>query len=68
MVEPERVKALKSLLRTGERILVLDGAMGTSIQDMGLGPDDFGGVDYEGCNEYLCINKASGVRGFPSKN
>jgi len=57
MAEPERVKALKSLLRTRERILVLDGAMGTSIQDAGLGPDDFGGIDYEGCNEYLCVTR-----------
>jgi 5-methyltetrahydrofolate--homocysteine methyltransferase len=55
MVEPERVKALKSLLQTRQRILVLDGAMGTSIQAVELGPDDFGGIDYEGCNEYLCI-------------
>jgi 5-methyltetrahydrofolate--homocysteine methyltransferase len=57
MIEPKRVKALKSSLRTGKRVLILDGAMGTAIQAVGLGPDDFGGLDYEGCNEYLCITR-----------
>jgi 5-methyltetrahydrofolate--homocysteine methyltransferase len=57
MVEPKRVTTLKSLLRTGKRILLLDGAMGTSIQESGLGPDDFGGVNFEGCNEYLCVTR-----------
>ncbi|MBW3658269.1 MAG: methionine synthase [Actinobacteria bacterium] len=36
-----------------ERVLVFDGAMGTSIQDRDLGPDDFGGPELEGCNEVL---------------
>ncbi|WP_042346781.1 methionine synthase [Bacillus massiliigorillae] len=36
-----------------ERILVLDGAMGTMIQDANLTAADFGGEEYEGCNEYL---------------
>lgn len=40
-----------------KKILVLDGAMGTAIQDKNLGPDDFGGVDLEGCNEYLVITR-----------
>jgi 5-methyltetrahydrofolate--homocysteine methyltransferase len=57
MVEPKRVKELKSLIQARDRILVVDGAMGTSIQSMGLIPDDFGGVDYEGCNEYLCVTR-----------
>ncbi|MCP3029228.1 methionine synthase [Halobacillus sp. A5] len=35
------------------RILVLDGAMGTMLQDADLSPDDFGGELYDGCNEYL---------------
>jgi 5-methyltetrahydrofolate--homocysteine methyltransferase len=33
------------------RVIVLDGAMGTSIQARGLSADDFGGLD--GCNEVL---------------
>ncbi len=51
----ERIEALKSALR--ERILVLDGAMGTAIQSFDLGPDDFGGLDYEGCNEHLVLTR-----------
>ncbi len=31
--------------------------MGTSIQGRDLGPEDFGGVDYEGCNEYLTLTR-----------
>ena len=51
----ERVNELKTLLR--QRILVTDGAMGTQIQARELGPDDFGGAEYEGCNEYLNITR-----------
>ncbi|MFN2556583.1 MAG: methionine synthase, partial [Nitriliruptorales bacterium] len=36
-----------------ERVVVFDGAMGTSIQERELGPDDFGGPELEGCNEVL---------------
>ncbi|QHT45257.1 methionine synthase [Bacillus sp. SB49] len=36
-----------------KRILILDGAMGTMIQDADLSAEDFGGEAYEGCNEYL---------------
>ena len=34
-----------------------DGAMGTSIQDLGLSSDDFGDPEYDGCNEYLVITR-----------
>ena len=40
-----------------QRILVLDGAMGTMIQGAGLAADDFGGAQYEGCNEYLNLTR-----------
>jgi 5-methyltetrahydrofolate--homocysteine methyltransferase len=36
-----------------ERVVVYDGATGTWLQTAGLGPDDFGGPDLEGCNEVL---------------
>lgn len=36
-----------------ERILLLDGAMGTMIQQADLTAEDFGGEEFEGCNEYL---------------
>ena len=29
--------------------------MGTSIQAQDLSPEDFGGLAYEGCNEYLVL-------------
>ena len=57
MNENNRINELKSLLQPGGRILVMDGAMGTAIQGKDLGPDDFGGPEYEGCNEYLIITR-----------
>ncbi len=51
----ERINALKSLI--ADRILIMDGAMGTQIQARNLGPEDFGGEEYEGCNEYLNITR-----------
>ncbi|MCI0847646.1 MAG: methionine synthase [Chloroflexi bacterium] len=50
-----RIDELKSAL--AQRLLVMDGAMGTAIQDRDLGPDDFGGPEYEGCNEYLTLTR-----------
>ena len=38
-----------------EKILIMDGAMGTMLQEANLSAKDFGGEDYEGCNEYLNI-------------
>ncbi|MBU8907219.1 methionine synthase [Desertibacillus haloalkaliphilus] len=38
-----------------KKILVLDGAMGTMLQQADLSPVDFGGEEYDGCNEYLNI-------------
>jgi len=52
--------ALESAIR--ERILVLDGAMGTAIQNLDLGPDDFGGEDLEGCNEHLVLTRPDAIR------
>ncbi|MDQ1909251.1 methionine synthase [Paenibacillus sp. GD4] len=40
-----------------KKILILDGAMGTMIQQENLTAEDFGGEDLEGCNEYLCITR-----------
>src|SRR6266852_1210265 len=45
-----------------QRILVLDGAMGTMIQAAGLGAQDFGGAQYEGCNEYLNLTRPDVIR------
>src|SRR5512143_2120061 len=40
-----------------ERILVLDGAMGTAIQALDLHAEDFGGGELEGCNEHLVLTR-----------
>ncbi|MDD5285069.1 MAG: methionine synthase [Desulfuromonadaceae bacterium] len=45
------------LAALSERILVIDGAMGTQLQDRNLTADDFGGPEYEGCNEYLVMTR-----------
>jgi len=47
----ESGKALRDLL--SQRILVLDGAMGTMLQQRQLSAQDFGGTALEGCNENL---------------
>ncbi|MFJ7935216.1 methionine synthase [Sporosarcina sp. NPDC096371] len=40
-----------------KRILIMDGAMGTMLQNANLSPEDFGGEEYDGCNEYLNITR-----------
>jgi 5-methyltetrahydrofolate--homocysteine methyltransferase len=47
----ESAKSLRELL--SQRILVLDGAMGTMLQQRHLTAADFGGAALEGCNENL---------------
>jgi 5-methyltetrahydrofolate--homocysteine methyltransferase len=54
-----RSHALDDLLQ--DRILVLDGAMGTSLQKLDLSAADFGGPQYEGCNENLLLTKPDAV-------
>src|SRR5439155_1565999 len=45
-----------------ERILVLDGAMGTMIQAADLDADDFGGAALEGCNEHLNLTRPDVIK------
>ncbi len=40
-----------------KRVVIFDGAMGTSIQNFNLSAYDFGGGEYDGCNEYLNLMK-----------
>ncbi len=61
----DRIKLLKSLL--DERILVLDGAMGTMIQQVDLTADDFGGTALEGCNENLVLTRPDVIRDIHKK-
>lgn len=42
-----------------KKILIMDGAMGTMLQRANLSADDFGGEEYEGCNEYLNVTAPS---------
>ncbi|MCM3783883.1 methionine synthase [Neobacillus mesonae] len=50
---------IKSDLRDAlnKRILILDGAMGTMIQQENLTAEDFGGEELDGCNEMLVLTK-----------
>ena len=49
-------------------VIVFDGGMGTNLQTQNLTAEDFGGAEYEGCNEYLVHTKPEAVekvhRGF----
>ncbi len=42
-------------------VIVFDGAMGTNLQTQNLTAEDFGGPQYEGCNEYLVHSKPEAV-------
>ncbi|MDB9373950.1 methionine synthase [Nodularia sphaerocarpa] len=44
---------LEHLHSPNRPVLVFDGAMGTNLQTQNLTAEDFGGAQYEGCNEYL---------------
>ena len=46
---------IKELMK--ERLLVLDGAMGTMLQSKNLTAEDFGGPAFEGCNENLVLSR-----------
>src|SRR4030042_1440578 len=44
-----------------QRVLVYDGAMGTSLQTQKLSASHFGGEQYNGCNDYLVISYPQAV-------
>jgi 5-methyltetrahydrofolate--homocysteine methyltransferase len=52
---------IEAILKT--RILVVDGAMGTTLQGCGLSAEDFGGPEYEGCNEHLVLTRPDIIEG-----
>ncbi|MBM3773663.1 MAG: methionine synthase, partial [Acidobacteria bacterium] len=58
----ERLAALQEALEG--RILVLDGAMGTMLQQAHLTAADFGGPALEGCNEVLSKTRPDVVAGI----
>jgi len=47
-----------------KKILILDGAMGTMIQQSHLSAVDFGGEELEGCNEMLVLTRPDVIRGI----
>ena len=51
----QQTKLLHEIL--DERIAVLDGAMGTRLQERNLTAEDFGGPALEGCNENLVLTR-----------
>ena len=59
----EREQALRAAL--AERVLVLDGAMGTMVQGFDLKAADFGGPAYEGCNEHLVLTRPDLIETIP---
>jgi 5-methyltetrahydrofolate--homocysteine methyltransferase len=58
----DRRKALDDIL--AQRVLVLDGAMGTMLQQQRLTAGDFGGAALEGCNENLVRTRPDVVLGI----
>jgi 5-methyltetrahydrofolate--homocysteine methyltransferase len=44
------------------RVLIFDGAMGTSIQALDLSEDDFGGTALAGCNDHLVFSRPDVIR------
>ncbi|MEO0537983.1 MAG: methionine synthase [Cyanobacteria bacterium P01_A01_bin.123] len=53
---------LNHLHSPAKPILVFDGATGTSLQAQNLTAEDFGGPEYEGCNEYLVETNPEAVK------
>jgi len=44
-----------------ERVVVFDGAMGTNLHAQGLTIEDYGGPQFENCNEHLLITRPDAV-------
>ncbi|YCI74984.1 methionine synthase [Bacillus sp. R1-10] len=58
-------KAIQDQLNS--KILLLDGAMGTMLQAENLTADDFGGEQFEGCNEYLSLTQPEIIQSIHEK-
>jgi 5-methyltetrahydrofolate--homocysteine methyltransferase len=48
----------------GRRVVIYDGGAGTTLQRAGLTAADFGGTEFEGCNEILNITRPDVVTDF----
>lgn len=58
----DRISFLDWLHGPERPVLVFDGATGTSLQDMDLTAEDFGGAALEGCNENLVFTRPDAVQ------
>src|SRR5215471_10259204 len=58
MADTSNFRYLEAL---AQRVLVFDGAMGTSLQRLQLSAADFGGERLWGCNDYLVISRPAAV-------
>ena len=58
----QRIDFLEYLHGPTRPVLVFDGATGTSLQQMDLSAEDFGGVALEGCNENLVFTRPDAVQ------
>ena len=57
-----RIGFLERLHSPERPVLVFDGATGTSLQQMDLSAEDFGGLALEGCNENLVVTRPDVVQ------
>ena len=62
MVVTQRIGFLERLHSPQKPVLVFDGATGTSLQQMNLTAEDFGGAALEGCNENLVFTRPDAVQ------
>lgn len=53
---------LNRLHDSSRPVLVFDGATGTSLQQLDLSAEDFGGEALEGCNENLVVTRPDAVQ------
>ena len=58
----QRIGFLDRLHAPERPVLVFDGATGTSLQQMDLTAEDFGGPALEGCNENLVFTRPDAVQ------
>ncbi|MGA0022734.1 MAG: homocysteine S-methyltransferase family protein, partial [Vulcanococcus sp.] len=62
MLATQRIGFLERLHSPDHPVLVFDGATGTSLQQMNLTAEDFGGAALEGCNENLVFTRPDAVQ------
>ena len=58
------IRAAGYLTDVHQRVLVFDGAVGTSIQQHALTAADFGGRGLEGCNDHLVLTRPDLIQGI----